>query len=176
MNEKTGESTIVLRMYAAFSASLVMTFIPMAIFAGLAMVLFIGVLMAAYHLRDKAGDGGLVENHMTFIIRTIWIVSLFGVFTILAGTAYLIPLIDYAPMDPCMYKLMNALDMYGDLAAMEKLCEPDIRAFITANMNALITATVISGGPLVIYLVYRLAKGLSRALKGYRIQDPKGWF
>jgi uncharacterized membrane protein len=43
-------------------------------------------------------------------------------------------------------------------------------------MNLLITAGVITILPGLVYFAVRFVRGLSRAIKGYRLAKPKAWF
>lgn len=39
----------------------------------------------------------------------------------------------------------------------------------------LVSFIIFCGGPIILYFVYRLANGLSRALKGHRIGNVNKW-
>jgi len=56
------------------------------------------------------------------------------------------------------------------------LTEPCLGNFIDENKVLLINTTVIAGGPIVLYMAFRMIKGLMRAHKGYRLANPKDWF
>ncbi len=171
MGERNKDIKIVTNVYAALTVSLLLSFIPVAGAALLATILFLGVWITSYVLRARADQNSLTENHMTFIIRTIWIAGLFSLFTIGAASAYLLSLYDPSPLYQCTGNLNST-----DTAALIAAVQPCVDRFVQANMMVFINATLIAAGPLVIYLGYRLFKGLARGIKGHRIGDTKSWF
>ncbi|HOO80903.1 MAG TPA: hypothetical protein PK513_00175 [Alphaproteobacteria bacterium] len=169
----------VLNLYAALGASLILSVLPSVTAAGLSLVFFLGVLIAAYHMRGKVEEHSLIENHATFIIRTLWIGAFLTLPTMGLATAYMMSGIDYAPFEVCAQALANKGVAWMESAGMMEvygLVEPCVEGFITENKVLFINAVVIAGAPVVIYMTYRLIKGLSRASKGYRLAKPKGWF
>ncbi len=176
---KNPEVKSIIRIYGAFVASLLMSFVPDPVFAVIAAVFFTGVLAAAYLVRRKAEPESLTENHMTWIIRTIWIVCLFSLATIAAGGVYLWTQVDYSAIQPCAETAGDlVMARNGNIEARElvAIMEPCKRAFLDDNRIALIIATITAAFPLVLYLILRLTKGISRASKGYRLANPKEWF
>lgn len=174
------EHKTIMQVYAMFVAALMMGFIPSGFFALMALSMFLAVLIGAYVIRMRAGDQSLTADHMTYIIRTIWIVSFFALFTVAAGAAYLVPLLDYAAVEPCSAQLAGMISGGGTsgltAGSLHSVMEGCYDNFISANLRHIIIATAIAAGPLVIYLGFRLAKGLSRARKNHRIGDVKSWF
>lgn len=166
-------------LYALFGVSLILSVIPNGVAAMLSMVFFIVLLVVAYVMRNDAQEHSLLENHATFIIRTCWIVAVFSVITMSAASVYIFSYLDYAPFEPCVNQIA-AIDTakLQTMGVMElnAYAEPCLHDFINFNFNTLITATLIGAVPLLIYLAYRFVKGLSRAVKGYRLADNKGWF
>ena len=67
----------VLNLYAALGASLILSVLPYMHAAALSLAFFTGVLIAAYVLRGKTENNSLIENHATFVIRTLWIGAFF---------------------------------------------------------------------------------------------------
>lgn len=165
------EQKTITNVYAALTVSLVMSFLPIMSAALLALVMFVGVWIAAYVLRGKHEHDSLTADHMTFIIRTIWIAGLMSLLTMSAATAYILAVYDPTMMMACAQNLPST-----DMAAIEAAVRPCYDEFMRVNMPYLIKGAAIGIGPVVIYLAYRLTKGLSRALKGHRIGDVKSWF
>lgn len=168
------EEKIIKNVYAAFVVSLFMTFLPNLAAAMIAFVLFIGVLIAAYVLRAKSDKHSLMQNHMIYIIRTIWITGLFSLFTITTGSIYLLANYDPSLLQSCADNIVNRGST--DIVAMEAMLKPCMDDFMRVNMGVFLTATIISAGPLIIYMLFRMAKGIARAAKGHRIGDNKSWF
>lgn len=161
----------VLNLYALFGVSLLLSLVPSTAVALISLIFLIGVFAYAYRLRARASSESLTENHAAFIIRTIWIATLLSIITLSAGSIYMIPNIDYAAFGPCQENLTNSegfLDIYA--AAF-----PCINIFIEANLRLLTITALIVALPVVIYLIVRYVRGLSRAIKGYRISNPKSW-
>lgn len=168
------EEKIIKNVYAAFVVSLFMTFLPNLPAAVIALVLFLGVMIAAYILRAKSGEESLMHDHMTFIIRTIWIAGLFGLFTITTGSFYLLQNMDQTLLHVCAQQAIDSGST--DVVAMSKMIQPCMDDFVMANKGVFLTSTIISALPLIAYMLYRLAKGIARAAKGHRMGDNKSWF
>ncbi len=163
---------LITNIYAVLAVSLIISFLPVAAAAAVAMAMFLGVWIAAYVIRGRAEPNSLTVDHMTFIIRTIWIAGLFALIGMTVATIYLLGVYDPAALFNCT----GAVSADADMAAIEAAVKPCMDEFIAANMPYFLTGTAIAAGPVVIYLAYRLTKGLSRALKGHRIGDVKAWF
>ncbi len=160
-------------IYAALTVSLLMSFLPMMAAAAMALIMFTGVWIAAYALRKKADHDSLTTNHMTFIIRTMWIASFFATITMTAACIYVLSVYDPSSIGACAQTLMNS--GAADMTAMELAVKPCMDEFMSTNMTYFINGAVMGAGPVVIYLGYRLSKGLARALKGHRIGNVKSW-
>ncbi len=173
------EQKTVIRVYGAFVASVLMMFVPQMGFAVVSLLFFTGVLIAGYILRGKADGDGLQWNHMTYVIRTIWISALFAFIVTLLGGAYLWTQVDTGAVMPCAQPMQDYVMAQGENVQMMELYAlfaPCIEPLIQANWNALMIATMISAGPVVLYLIFRLSHGILRATKGYRVKNPKAWF
>lgn len=146
------------RIYAALAAMIIFSCLPLAVLQVVAILLLFYVMGSAYILRSKYGEDSLVHNHMTYLIRTFWISSLFFAIGFVAAGFYL------------SGKL--------DLAAIEEMSNTMLTGqfVVTENMKLLAVVSLVSMGPSMIYFIYRVAKGLSRALRGHRMGNVKEWF
>lgn len=160
------EKKVTMQVYAALGATIILSVIPNALAAVLCMVLGLGVLVAAYSIRKKADDESLSDNHMTFVIRTIWIGSFLFCVTSVLAAIYASMNLDYTALEGCA----------GNGAASVDALLPCLPQYIEDNQNLLINSMVYAGLPIFVYFGYRFIKGLGRASKGYRIASPKGWF
>ena len=124
-------------------------------------------------VRAKAAPDSLAANHMTYVIRTVWIFTGIAAVTIAAASAYVVTAYNIAPLQPCVGRLMSAADAGQSVAA--EAIEPCLVPFMKANSRVLLLGAVIGGGLPILYLVYRLARGVERAAKGYRIANAKSW-
>ena len=172
------EQKHIINLYSAFGASLLLTFVPSMMVAGIASVFMLGILIAAYIIRSRSEIGSLEQTHAIYIIRTIYIGSALMLLTIGAASAYMLPLIDHAPIMPCTNMLADQGVAFiqnaskGELIAYLKPC---VDNFVTDNKTVFINALVIAAAPVLLYFFYRLAHGLMRVIKGYRIAKPKRW-
>lgn len=160
----------VTNIYAALIASVVMQFIPNASVQLFAMLVFLGVFVWCYIARKQFGHATLVENHTTYIIRTIWIFSLGMTIGFILCGIWL-----YQAAD------QESLQIFADEVTKAAASEspPDLTnayvAMVNANFSVIIWASLITVGPSFIYLGYRLIKGARRGVKGYRIDHPASW-
>lgn len=178
MDEKPEGQKTILNLYAAFGVSVILSLLPSFSAALLSAVFFIGVLVAGYSIRGKAEHGSLVENHATFVIRTMWIAALLSLVTTGIATAYMMGRIDYFMFDPCANTLAGKGIAWMESAGVMEvyaIIEPCVAPFLDTNKTLLMNALLIAGGPVIIYMTYRIAKGVGRAMKGYRLANPKSW-
>ena len=173
-----GQKTI-LNLYALFGVSLILSILPFASAAVLSLVFFLGVLIAAYVVRKNSEENSLKENHTTFIIRTLWIAAFFSLVTTAIATGYMMAGIDYSPFNPCANALADKGVAWAESASTMEvyaIIQPCVNVFIDFNKTLLINSVLIAGVPLILYMAYRMVKGLSRAIKGYRLANEKSWF
>lgn len=166
------EQKTVIRVYAAFTASIFLGVVPHPLFAAMTAILFAGTLGAAYRIRRRAAANGLAENHMTYLIRTTWIMTALAAAAMLAAAGYFLMSYDDSALYRCADLIRGEAKAGDSQADMIGLCAND---FVDDNMRTLLVAGLIGGAPVVAYLVYRLFRGLERALKGYRIARVKSW-
>jgi uncharacterized membrane protein len=176
-NTYNPERKIILQVYAVFGAGLVLSLLPFLMAASLSFLLVLGALIAAYIIRGNAPDASLTENHMTYIIRTIWIGSLVALVTIAAASLYLFQSLDNTPLDPCIEKFYN-MGLSGQAATMQMTVmafQGCFVSYMTVNMGAFLIAGAIGAVPVLIYFGVRYIRGITRALKSYRIARPDAW-
>ena len=156
----------VMILYGFFGASLILSLIPSVTVATFVIFLITGVLIAAYVMRGNAKPGSLKENHAIFVIRSIWIATLFGLVTTLIGTVYMMQNVDYSPIEACLTELLDSnpnLYMGEDAEAMtrlvmdltEKIMSSCMDTFLAANMQTFLHTTIITAAPVLLYLIIR---------------------
>ena len=178
MNEEQNtQHKAILNMYGLFGASMILSIIPSLTAMTLSLLFFSVLLVMSYALRNKAEPKSLQENHAQYVVRTLWISAFFLLITTSLASIYMIRLLDYAPFSPCADGLLSQGAALENADAMQIYAqiEPCIEGFIAFNHAALMNATLIAGLPLMLYLGYRFTKGLGRAMKGYRLSNPKSW-
>lgn len=169
----------VLNLYAALAVSLILSMMPHGIIAVLSLFFMIGVLVAAYIVRSKVEPETLAENHATYIIRTIWIGSFLALITTTIGGVIMLSGINYEPFMPCADRLAaQGMEIAANASYIQvwELASPCFDTFINANLSTLMMAGAITILPILIYFAVRFVRGLSRAIKGYRLAKPRAWF
>lgn len=177
--EATPEQKKLYNLYAIFGVALVTSILPFASAAIISLIFFVWILIAAYVARSKAEEHSLLHNHAIYIVRTLWIAALIATLSMIAASVYMLGSIDYTPFQSCANTLAGrGADTLQNMAMSEiyPLIEPCVTPFIEFNMKALLMAAVIGLAPPLIYISYRFGKGTFRALKGYRLADPRAWF
>lgn len=169
----------VLNLYAAFAVSLALTCVPHMMIGLVSLIFAIGVLVAAYVIRARSDKESLAANHATYIIRTIWIGSSLAVVTLGIGSAIMLGQIDYAPFGPCAENMAaQGMDWAANASHADvwALASPCFNVFIRDNFNILVVAGIVTIVPILLYFGLRITRGVLRASKGYRLQNPKAWF
>jgi len=156
----------ILTAYGLFAAMMAVSFIPAAWAVVAATILYFIALVYPYQVRKHAAPGSLAENHMTYIIRTIWIASFIAVVTVAAGVFYVLALYDPSSLDACAQNLMNG--------GMDT--EACITDFMGANRNVLYAGGFIAAAPVALYCLWRLFRGLKKSLNTLPMKNVKALF
>lgn len=164
------EQKNIVQYYGAFAAAVLSNFIPLAIVQLFGLCLLIAILIGAYVYKARSKLDSLAYNHMTYLIGTIWISSLFLAIGLIAATYWVYAQGDHTLIEQVVAGMNNGV-MYGPAELQNVLS-----GYIKQNLQLLVTATLCTVGPCIVYVVYRTAHGLSRASKGYRIAKPAAWF
>ncbi|MFK7839808.1 MAG: hypothetical protein AB8B83_05700 [Bdellovibrionales bacterium] len=173
------EQKILYNIYALFGVAIALSVVPMLSAAIICLLFFTVLLIAAYFIRKREDEHSLVHNHMVFIIRSLWIGALMSLITTVCASFYMLQEIDYVAFNPCAETLAGkSLEEVEAMAYMEfyGYAKPCIDAFIQSNYNTLMISVAIAAGPPLLYIAFRFVKGVSRAVKGYRLADVKSWF
>lgn len=157
MKKMDSETRDVTQIYGALAAAIILSCVPMVMTQSLALILFLAAIITAYVLRVRTETGSLTDNHMTYLIRTFWIFSLLFLIGMAVAAWYLTTELD-------LYRLQGILEvLISDQPTM------------TADIWLLTYTTLLTLGPGFVYFIYRLARGITRAIKGYRMPNPKSW-
>lgn len=168
----------IINLYGLFGSALLLSVLPNGAAAFMSLLFFAALMVMAYRLRRKSEHISFSYNHTTFVIRTFWISALLATVTMIAGTVYMLSAYDPLPFQPCANSILNAAQNMADtpdLNVLYMLSRPCMGDFISTNMQVfLVSGAIMIIAPLL-YISYRFIKGLSRAVKGYRIADPHSW-
>jgi uncharacterized membrane protein len=156
-------------LYILLVLSTILGFVPSGTaFLG-SVALWFTVLIAAYIYRAKDKEDGLLYNHMTYLIGTVWIGTTFILIASLAGGYWIWTHGDSSAFDALAARL--------DAGAIpdEDMIMDTMTQYMLANKNLIMKASLVTVVPAILYFVYRIGNGFSRACKGYRIANPKSW-
>jgi len=168
MEDKTQKNTIN-TLYFILVLSTILGFVPNSWAFTVSFTLWVVVLLAAYVYRGKDNKDGLLYNHMTYLIGTIWIGTSFILIGTLAAGWWVFTQGDNSAFDAAIARMEGGA-MIDEAAILQTLKE-----YFAGNRTLMITASTVAIGPAILYFVYRVANGISRAGKGYRIANPKSW-
>lgn len=164
-----GKTTII-AAYGLVSASIILCFIPITAFFMTGLILLPISLLVCWGLRLGKPHDSLIYNHMIYISRTIWMYSL-----LLSLTSSIAGFMVFRWADnSLLHDTLNTI-MGGQSYSHEELYGV-LLDYARANLILMISAAMICIVPVVGYITYRLSRGLSRALKGYRLPRPQAWF
>lgn len=144
-------------VYGTLCASFILQLTPhagVALFSGLLLLFTWGMIAV---LRRHADRESLLANHMNFLNITLWVFSALIFVAAAIGGYYIYTHYTFA--------------QFGDLAGLMAAGDMD-----HPMIRELKNLTLAVGAPGYLYIVYRLAKGLRRAMGGYRIAHPKNPF
>lgn len=167
---QTDEQKAVLKLYGAMAASVALQCLPAPILQAGGMALMLGALTFAYGLRRKSSPDTLAHNHMTFLIRTVWVSALFLLAGFAGASVWFYQVGDHGPIHAAVDKVLSGLIL--DESSLFSLLEE----YKDLNFRALVLASVFAAAPPVLYFGLRIAKGFSRAARSYRIANPNQWF
>lgn len=175
-NKKDKEHNLVLQMYGALGAAMILSLVPNYYAALLSLALGMAVLIMGYVIRAQRDQGSYGENHMTFIIRTIWIGSFLALLVLVIGSVYLFNFLDNDPLLNCLDRFAAMGDEIYEWDVFRAVFRPCEQSYLDANLQTFIISGAIVGLPTLIYFSARFIRGLTRAFKGYRVSDPRSWF
>lgn len=157
-------------LYSAFALCVMMVCVPLMSVQNWAAILSLLVLISAYILRKKSPADSLEAHHATFVIRSLWIWSLVLILG-MAGAGWVVSQNgDMAAITHLVDSVMN-----GAILSEDEINNA-FNDYIATNYDLILKTTVMWLAPAQIYGVWRIARGMSRAWKGYRVHNPSSWF
>ena len=170
----------ILFTYGVFGLSLILTLVPNVTVAGLSLAALLLTMILTYVFRKHAAEDSLMHNHMTFIIRTIWIGGFLMIFTLIAGAGILLYGVNNAPLQPCINQFMNSVNpdtlSVNDVDNLSSIFGACMTPYISVNWIIFLISGIVAAGPILLYFFARFARGFGRAMSGYRIAHPQAWF
>lgn len=169
MEEEPKYKTTINVLYGILVFSTILGFVPTGNAQIYSIVLWLIVWAAAYYYRRKDTEDGLLYNHMTYLIGTIGIGTTVILIGMLVAGFWIFMQGDRTAIDAMVARLMN-----GEMMGEDEMNAAMNQAMVD-NQKLMWTASLVAIGPAVLYFVYRVANGLGRAAKGYRIANPRSW-
>lgn len=155
------EKKNILQIYGIFLLAVILNFVPSAIISSFGSLLLLIIIVATYIYRAKSNSESLCYNHMCYLIKSFWISSLL----LLIGIILTYLLGDHSIIN-------NTVD--GVVQGV--MFTPDQLEIILMNytkQNILVLLLTLS--PSIIYLGYRVVKGMILANKEQKISNLKSW-
>jgi len=156
-------------LYILLIVSTVLGFMPMENPQVWSLILVIISLIAAYWYRSRDHEDGLMYNHMTYLIGTIWNGTTFMIIGMLAAGAWVYFQGDSNVIQQAMEQIS------GGMVPTEADMNGWMDQYYQDNRQLLFLSSIVCVGPGVLYFIYRVANGYARAMKGYRIANPSSW-
>ena len=154
--------------------SLILSFIPIPVAAVVSFMMFMCVLLAAYAMRRGLSEIDLTHNHMTYLIRTLWISGLVMILGLVASVIYMIGAIDNAPLDACLDNV-SGVTPESSMDDMMAVFSPCMDEYMGANKGVLLISGVLAAVPILAYLIYRFVKGVKYAWHEQPVPTVKKW-
>ena len=134
------------------------------------MTLILVLLILVYILRMRAKLDSLEYHHFSFIIRTIWIYSLFAGIGVLFASWAVYQNGDASAIDALITQLETGIP------PTQQDIEASGRAYMETNMSLILKSLMLWMSPALLYLMWRVIRGGMRAYKNYRVYNIYSWF
>lgn len=163
MNKATLE---ILTTYAIVAVCGIIGGIPTYDMQNISMMLTVFVLVMLYIIRSREKSDSLLRHHTTFMIRTIWIYSLFYTIALCAAVYTIYQIGDISTITSMTDSIQQgAIPGHDDM-------EATVIQFMSDNQNILISWLSLP----MFYIVLRVVRGASRAYHNYRVLNIYSWF
>ena len=156
----------ILALYALVGLCGVLGGIPTYDMQNMAMILTIVMLIGLYVLRSREEKDSLMHHHTSFMIRTIWIYSLFFVIA-MSAAVYTV----YKIGNVSVFSMMMTNIQSGAIPSHDEM-ENSVIQMMSDNNQILLSWLALP----CLYMVMRVIRGGSRAYRNYRLQNIYAWF
>lgn len=163
------ERSTILQLYAIFVASTIFSFAPDTTIQMIAFVLFFALILSVPIYQWRGEDGSLLKNHMIYLNRTIWIGSLFLFLSILLFGLWVYLQSDSRAFFELFMQVKN-----GFMITEQDIAQA-LREFLQVNYALLVQASILCLFPPMLYVCYRIGRGVARASQFYRMPNPRSW-
>ncbi len=165
MNNKDNSQSVFLH-YIFLLTAIFGVLVPHVFVSGMSLSFIVCLIIFAYAQRLDYDSESLMWNHMTYIIQTFWYGLLVLSFSLLfAVSVFLLSfkhgLMDTRPLGPCM---------------IDQELSPCMRNFFEANPYWFFSVSLIVFGPVILYFLFRYARGLIFVKKNLAVGNITGTF
>jgi uncharacterized membrane protein len=161
-NDHKKQQKNILTVYIGLIICAIFQFVPFFGAQLFSALFFIILFISAYTYRARANEDSLQKTHTGYIIKTIWIFSLF----LFLGMILASILADSTSIHDTLDKAKNGVMM----------SEVELNAIMAGYMKTNLWVFISCLGPSFMYFIYRLTKGI-RLVRNYQhITDTKNWF
>jgi len=156
------EQTNILSVYIVFTAAVIMNCIPSTVISTLGFILLFVILIAIYVYRARSDKDSLRYSHMAFLIKSFWVSSLLLLIGMIA--AYFLG--DHS----------SVINAYESIFKGSYLTEEQINNILSTYLHDNLTVFLLTLGPSLLYLAYRIYRGVMLIKSNLPIPNPKNWF
>lgn len=156
------ETKKIIYLYSAYLIAIICNIVPSSIIQSLGLILFLVIFITTYVYKYKSQEDSVTYSHMTYIIKTIYISSLW----LLIGMVLAYYFADHMIIHQAIQSLQNGMP----------LTENDLNRIMMNYLKQNIEIFTLTLSPSLIYLIYRFGKGIIIAQKDSVIHNPKNWF
>ncbi len=170
------DKRIIYSSYIFLFLSMFATLIPINIASVFSLMICVCTLAAIYSVRSNAEEDSILENHMTFLIRTFWRANLYLLISIMLAGIYIAMFADYSAITPCVSYINDHLATIienSDISRIKKIMEPCSNAFYNNNKHYVMVTILLALLPLLTYLIYRCFFGCVFLRKSKLIPEAK---
>lgn len=155
------EQQNILTLYVGLIISTILNFIPVYSAQIFGSIFFLVLLMFSYIYRSQSEEGSAQKSHTCYIIKTIWIFSLFLVVGIILAGLFA----DNSAIQQTIEKVMSGV-MVNEVAL-----ESILAGYMKSNFLVFFFTIV----PSFLYFFYRLIKGIIEIKNNNPITNLKNW-
>lgn len=156
------EQNKLMSFYWLILISIIFNFVPSFVVQTMGLLMFLVFFIGLYIMRAFAQKSGLTFSHSHFIIKSIWI----STFLLLIGAVVAGVLGDHTIINNAVDTIKNGT----------MISEQQFNSLIMqyGRTNFMLFLGALS--PSVLYVLYRLAKGMKVLKRNENIANPKSWF
>ena len=157
--------------YALFALGFGLYFIPLGVWGGVISLLCMtsSWVVALLLRKDEGADSSLIHGHATWVIRSFWLFMLYSLVAIIVFGGIFSSQGDHSVMQDMMMAVESGQEFeIEEIKAMEA-------TYVENNHSLLRLLNITIMGPLVLWVLARLGKGVWFLYKQREINKPKSW-